>query len=85
MLNRYNFAGCTVHAVFGSLHLSSSTGHQTGNSTQSRLAILGLGKFLITEWLRLEGTSGDGLVEAPCSKHGQGEQVAQVGVQSGFE
>lgn len=73
-----------MHAVFGSLHLSSSTGHQTGNSTQGRLAIPGLRKFLITEWLRLEGTSGDGLVKAHCSKHGRGAQVAQVCVQLGF-
>lgn len=35
-------------------------------------------EFLLTAWQGLEGTSGDGLVEIPCSKHGQGEQVAQT-------
>lgn len=52
-----------MHAVFGSLHLSLSTGYQTGKSTWSRLSIPGLGEFLITAWQGLEGSSGHGLVE----------------------
>lgn len=34
--------------------------------------------------LRLEGTSRDGLVQAPCSKQGQLEQFSQCHVQSGL-
>lgn len=39
----------------------------------------------ITEQLKLEGTSGDCLVQPAWSKQGQLEQVTQVCVQSGFE
>lgn len=35
--------------------------------------------------LRLEGISGDLLVQAPCSKHGQQKQIAQGCVPLGFE
>jgi len=44
-----------------------------------------LARDRITEWLRLEGTSGDHLIWCPCSKQGQLEQVAQSHVQLGFE
>lgn len=39
----------------------------------------------ITIWLRLEGTSGDHLVQSLCSKQGRLEWVAQVCVHSSFE
>lgn len=39
----------------------------------------------ITELLRLEGTSGDHLVEIPSSEQGQLQKVALCHVQLGFE